>query len=196
MCSAAAAAAVAAADIRATRTMPAAEAATTAAAAAAQAPATPAATSLGGTGGGAYARLEWLCRPEKMGANMAITPGPWLFTNTARTKLANNTFRFTLDTWKCGLVLSTSNIGAGSTTWAGVDHEHANANGYITGGVGVAFSLSGSTSVAINWESPPYWVAAGGSIVARRAAIYESGGDVLAYSLLDEKRRRRHHPRR
>ena len=116
---------------------------------------------------------------------MSITPGPWLFTTAARTKLANSTFRFTLDTWKCGLVLSTSNIGAGSTTWAGVDHEHANATATPPAGLTVAFSLSGTTSVDINWASPPYWVAVGGSIVARRAVIFESGGDVLAYCLLD-----------
>ena len=114
-----------------------------------------------------------------------ISPGPWVVTNTMRRKLLDNTFRLTLDDWKCALVLATSNIGVGSTAWAGVTNEHANANGYITGGVEVAFSPSGSMSVDIDWVSPPYWVAVTGSIVARRAVIYKEDEDVLAFCLLN-----------
>lgn len=114
-----------------------------------------------------------------------MTAGPWVFTNSARPKILDSTFRIMQDTWKCALLTSSSNISAASTTWAGVTGEHANQNGYTTGGVTVTFSLSGTTSVDINWVSPPYWLATAGNIVARRAAVYESGGDVFAFCLLD-----------
>lgn len=114
-----------------------------------------------------------------------MTAGPWTFTDAARTKLADDTFSWTGSAWKCALVLSTSNIGASSTTWAGVTNEHAAQYGYATGGVDIEFALSGSPDVDIEFVSPPYWLASGGSIVARRAVIYKVGSYVLAYCLLN-----------
>lgn len=114
-----------------------------------------------------------------------MAAGPWLFTNTARTKLLNGQFDIDTDSWKCGLVLSTSNIGAATTTWAGVTSEHANANGYTTGGIAVALTLAGTTTVTVDITTDPVWTASGGSIVARWAVIYEVGGDVLCFALLD-----------
>ncbi len=114
-----------------------------------------------------------------------MAAGAWTFTNTGRTKLLNGTFDLDSDTFKCALFLSTSNIGAASTTYAGLTNEHANGNGYTTGGIGVSFSLTGTTSVAVSFSSNPQWTASVGSIVARTAAIYEVGGDVLCYCLLD-----------
>lgn len=114
-----------------------------------------------------------------------MAAGAWTFTNTARTKILNGQFDIDSDTYKCALFLSTSNIGASSTTYAGLTNEHANANGYTTGGITVAFTLSGTTSVTASFTSNPVWTASGGSIVARFAVIYESGGDVLCYCLLD-----------
>ena len=83
------------------------------------------------------------------------------------------------------MFLSTSNLGAASTTYAGVTNEHANANGYTTGGVATALSLTGTTTVKADIDTDPVWTAAGGSIVARFACIYEVGGNVLCYCLLD-----------
>ena len=114
-----------------------------------------------------------------------MAAGNWTVTNTTRTKILNGQFDFDSDTFRCALFLSTSNIGASSTTYAGVTNEHANANGYTTGGVAVSFNLSGSTSVTVSFASNPVWTASGGSITARFAAIYELGGDVVAYCLLD-----------
>lgn len=110
--------------------------------------------------------------------------GAWTFPNSARTDMLNGTFDFDSDTWKMALFLSTSNIGAASTTYAGVTNEHANANGYTTGGVSVTFSLSGTTTVTMD-SSDATWTASGGSIVARFAVLYEVGGRVLCYCLLD-----------
>lgn len=112
-------------------------------------------------------------------------PGPWTLTNSARTKLITGVFDLDSDTWKVGLLTSGSNIGAASTTWAGVTSQHAQQYGYLTGGVTVTFTLTGTTDVDVSFTTNPSWTASGGSIVARWAALYESGGDVLAYSLLD-----------
>lgn len=115
---------------------------------------------------------------------MAVA-GPWIVTNAGRTNILNGTFDFDTDSWKVALFLSTSNIGAGSTTYAALTNEHANANGYTTGGMAVVLTLTGTTSVKIDITTDPVWTAAGGSITARFAALYEVGGSVFAYCLLD-----------
>lgn len=110
--------------------------------------------------------------------------GAWTFTNGGRTSLLNGTFDIDTDTWKMALFLSTSNIGAASTTYAGVTNEHANANGYTTGGISMTLTLAGTTTVTVDGNDP-VWTASGGSIVARFAVIYEVSGNVLCYCLLD-----------
>lgn len=115
-----------------------------------------------------------------------MAAGAWTFTNAGRTNLLNGTFDLDTDTFLMALFLSTSNIGAASTTYAGLTNEHANANGYTTGGVSMgALTLSGTTTVTVDDPADVVWTASGGSIVARFAVIYESGGNVLCYCLLD-----------
>ena len=113
-----------------------------------------------------------------------MAAGNWTLTNGGRTRLLNGTFDLDTDSFKMALFLSTSDLGAASTTYAGVTNQHANANGYTTGGVVVTISLSGTTTVTID-STDAVWTASGGSIIARFACIYEVGGDVLAYCLLD-----------
>lgn len=114
-----------------------------------------------------------------------MAAGAWTFTNTGRTSLLNGDFDLDSDTFKIALFLSTSNIGAASTTYAGLTNEHANANGYTTGGNAVTGSLSGTTTVTFDTTDPTAWTATGGSITARYAVLYEVSGKVLAYCLLD-----------
>ena len=114
-----------------------------------------------------------------------MAAGAWTFPNSARTDLLNGTFDIDTDSFKMALFLSTSNIGAASTTYAGVTNEHANANGYTTGGIAVTLTLSGTTTVTVDVSTDPVWTASGGSIVARFAVIYEVSGNVLCYCLLD-----------
>src|SRR5688572_13864100 len=83
------------------------------------------------------------------------------------------------------LFLSSSNLSAASTTYAALTGEHANANGYTTGGIAVTLTLSGTTTVTADIQTDPVWTASGGSLVARYAVIYEVGGNILAYCLLD-----------
>ena len=115
-----------------------------------------------------------------------MAAGNWTFTDAGRTDLLNGTFDLDTDTFLMALFLSTSNIGAASTTYAGVTNEHSNANGYTTGGISLgALTLSGTTTVTVDETTNPVWTASGGSITARFAVIYESGGRVLCYCLLD-----------
>ncbi len=111
--------------------------------------------------------------------------GTWTFTNVGRTDLLNGTYDLDTDSFKMALFLSTSNIGASTTTYAGVTNEHANANGYTTGGIAISLTLSGTTTVTVDIATDPVWTASGGSITARFAAIYEVSGRVLCYALLD-----------
>lgn len=124
---------------------------------------------------------------EKLGLKSILggAAGAWTFTNAGRTSLLNGDFDIDSDTWKMALFLSTSNIGSGSTTYAGLTNEHANANGYTTGGIAVTLTLAGTTTVTVDISADPTWTASGGSIVARFAVIYEVSGKVLCYCLLD-----------
>ena len=115
-----------------------------------------------------------------------MAAGSWVFPDGARTRLLNGTFDLDTNTFLVALFLSTSNIGAASTTYAGVTNEHANANGYTTGGISYGpLALSGTTTVTVDDALDAVWTASGGSITARFAVIYESAGDVLCYCLLD-----------
>ena len=110
----------------------------------------------------------------------------WSFTDIGRTRLLDGGFDLDTDTFLIALFLSTSNIGAASTTYAGVTNEHANANGYTTGGISLGpLTLSGTTTVTVDDPADAVWTASGGSITARFAVIYESGGNVLCYCTLD-----------
>lgn len=114
-----------------------------------------------------------------------MAAGAWTFPNGARTDIANGVLAIAADTFKCALFLSTSNIGATSTTYAALTDEHAAANGYTTGGIAVDLTLAGTTTVTADIATDPVWTASGGSIVARFAVIYEVAGNVLCYCLLD-----------
>jgi hypothetical protein len=114
-----------------------------------------------------------------------MAAGNWTFTDASRAKFFNGTWDMDTDSFKCALFLSTSNIGAASTTYAGVTNEHANNNGYSTGGIACTITVSGTTTATIDSTTNPQWTATGGSIIARFAVIYEVGGDVVCYCLLD-----------
>lgn len=113
-----------------------------------------------------------------------MTAGPWLLTNAARTKILDGTFA-SGSSWKVGLALSTSNLGATSTTYAGLTGEVATANGYTVGGIAVTMALVGTTSVTESFVTNPTWTATGAGITARTAFLYKVGGDIMAYSLLN-----------
>lgn len=106
---------------------------------------------------------------------------PWTLVNSALTNALNGGFDFDNDVWKVALFQSTSNVGVGSTTFAGVTNEVAAGNGYSAGGVAVTCSLSGTTTVTVDY-SDAVFAASGGSITGRFAVLYEVGGNVLAFT--------------
>jgi hypothetical protein len=114
--------------------------------------------------------------------------GNWTFTNQSRTDMLNGTMDFDTNTFLCALHLSTgTQPGAATTTWAGLStSEHANANGYTTGGISMGtLTLSGTTTVTVDDPADLVWTASGGSIVARWGVIYKSASNVVCYCLLD-----------
>lgn len=113
-----------------------------------------------------------------------MAAGPWIFTNAARTDVLSAVANFETATFRMALFLSISDLGAGSTTYPATS-EHANANGYTTGGILVALSLTGTTTVKVDIDTDPMWTADGGSIVAKFACIYEVAGNIVCYCLLE-----------
>ncbi len=115
-----------------------------------------------------------------------MAAGAWTFPDGARTKLLDGTFDLDTDTFLMALFLSTSNLGAATTTYALVSNEHTAVNGYATGGISMGvLALSGTTTVTVDDPADYVWTATGGPITAKFAVIYESAGSVLCYCLLD-----------
>ena len=115
-----------------------------------------------------------------------MSAGPWVFTNTTRTKILNGQFDIDTDSYKMALFLSTSNLAVASTTFAGCTNEVGVTNtGYTAGGTAIAMTLSGTTTVTVAMTTAPVWTAGSANLTAKWAAIYEVGGDVVCFALLD-----------
>jgi hypothetical protein len=116
-----------------------------------------------------------------------MAAGQWAVTNSARTKILNGQFDVDSDSFKCALFLSTSNLSAASTTFAGVTNEVGVTNtGYTAGGIAVSpLALAGTTSVTVKFGTNPQWTAGTANLTAKWAALYEVGGDVIAFVTLD-----------
>lgn len=114
--------------------------------------------------------------------------GAWTLTNELRVILQGATGAIVpaTDSVKIALLLSTSNIGATSTTYAAVTNEVASANGYTTAGVATTLTVSTvSTSQGQLAFTQAQWTASGGSITARFGLAYKVAGHVYAYFLCD-----------
>lgn len=114
-----------------------------------------------------------------------MAAGTWTLTRNAKKRVAKGNFNIDTGTMKTALVLSTSNIGPDTTTWAGVTNEHSNGNGYTTGGQAVDLDFPGTDSVGIVFLVNPTWTASGAGLAARYAVLYEVGQDVYGYVLLE-----------
>ena len=110
--------------------------------------------------------------------------GAWVFPDAARTSLLNGTFDIDTDTYKMALFKDTSNIGAGSVNFADLTNECSTGN-YAAGGIAVALTLAGTTTVTVDITTDPVWTVSVTTLVARFAVIYEVGGKVLCYCFLD-----------
>lgn len=117
-----------------------------------------------------------------------MAAGAWVFPDASRKDLLNGAQDLDTSTYLYALVTSAGNIGASTTTWAGVTGEHANqgAPGYATGGYSLGtLDLTGTTTVKVTDAAAPAWTATGGSITAKWGVLYKSAGNVVCYHLLD-----------
>jgi hypothetical protein len=105
--------------------------------------------------------------------------GKWKIYDIAKKYLADGTHDLDDTTnWKAALFLSTSNantLSVGTSVYGDLTNEHANANGYTTGGVALPTETWTNSSGTITWDAADVvWTASGGSIVARFAVIYRN----------------------
>lgn len=122
--------------------------------------------------------------------------GKWKIYDLAKKYLADGTHDLDDTTnWKVALFLSTSNantLSVGTNVYGDLTNEHANANGYTTGGVALPTETWTNAAGTITWDAADVvWTASGGSIVARFAVIYRNATvnaivkPLLAVCLLD-----------
>jgi len=109
-----------------------------------------------------------------------MAAGKWKVYEIAKKYLADGTHDLDDTTnWKVALFLSTSNantLSVGTNVYGDLTNEHANANGYTTGGVAntsETWTNSGGT-ITFDMSTDPTWTASGGSITARFAVIYRN----------------------
>lgn len=114
-----------------------------------------------------------------------MAAGAWTATNSTRSNIVNGTTA-SIDTYKMALFLSTSNLSASSNTYAALTNEVGTTNtGYTTGGISVAITISGTTTVTAVMTTAPVWTAGSANLTAKWAVIYEVGGNILCYATLD-----------
>lgn len=119
-----------------------------------------------------------------------MAAGKWKLYNTAKQKINAGIIDLDADTLKVALFLSTSNCNTLThDEYADLTNEHANGNGYTTGGqtvTGAAVSdISGTTMFDMDNVT---FTASGGNISARFAVIYDdtvAGKPLIAVCLMD-----------
>lgn len=119
-------------------------------------------------------------------------PSNWRMFDYAKKYIFDGTLDVDSASIKMALFLSTSNLAITSEKYGDLTNEHANANGYTTGGVADAHTVdrAGSTTT-INQTGDRVWTATGGPITARFAVKYLDATvngvvkPLLGYCLLD-----------
>ena len=116
----------------------------------------------------------------------------WRMYSSAKEYIGDSTIDLDNHTFKAQLHLSTYTPNLNThTVRADLTNEHANANGYTTGGATIGSITWVSSSGTATYDSADVqWTASGGSIVARYAVIYDDTPSspldpLLCYSLLD-----------
>jgi hypothetical protein len=104
--------------------------------------------------------------------------GKWKLYESSKLYLADGTLDLDDNTnWKIALFLSTSNcntLGGTNDVYGDLTNEHANANGYTTGGATFTPTWAQAAGTATLDGNDPVWTASGGSIVARFAVVYKN----------------------
>ncbi len=101
----------------------------------------------------------------------------WKAYDIAREEIGAGDVDLDDDSFKLSLYLSTSDaatLGAVNSGDADLTNEHANANGYTTGGIALTTVWTIATAtMTFDYTNSPVWTASGGSIVARFAVLYD-----------------------
>jgi hypothetical protein len=119
-----------------------------------------------------------------------MAAGKWKLYNTAKEKIGQGLIDLDGHTFKMALFLSTSNCDTLTHDELGdLTNQHANGNGYTTGGETLTSVTWSNSSGTITFDADNViWTASGGSITARFAVIYDdtvAGDPLLAVCLLD-----------
>lgn len=118
-----------------------------------------------------------------------MAAGAWTFYNEAKKYLMTGDIDLDTDVFYMSLHTSASNAATATlSTYASINNQVANANGYTTGGKTVSATTwaAGASASEFRFDSTAVvWTASGGSIAnVRYAVIRESGGKALCYSAL------------
>lgn len=108
-----------------------------------------------------------------------MAAGKWKLYDLAKKYLADGTHDLDDTTnWRIALFLSTSNantLSVGTAVYGDLTNEHANANGYTTGGVALLSETWTNSAGTITFDAGDVvWTASGGPITARYAVIYKN----------------------
>lgn len=119
-----------------------------------------------------------------------MAAGKWKLYQSAKLKIGQNLIDLDGHTFKMALFLSTSNCDTLTHDELGdLTNQHANGNGYTTGGETITNVTWQNSSGTITFDCDNVvWTASGGSITARFAVIYDdtvAGDPLLAVCLLD-----------
>ena len=115
----------------------------------------------------------------------------WQIYNEFKLNLGKKVIHLDTDAFNLALFLSTSNAGSVSLVtaqYANLTNEHANANGYTTGGVLVNGTYTAAGATMTFDVDDASWNATGGSITARFGVIYSNTAtnkDLVCFSNLD-----------
>jgi hypothetical protein len=100
----------------------------------------------------------------------------WKAYDAMRERSMDGTYDLDTHAFKLALFLSTSDaatLGVANSNLADLTNQHANANGYTTGGIALTTAWTISTAtVTFDYTNSPIWTAAGGSIVARFGVLF------------------------
>ena len=117
----------------------------------------------------------------------------WVVHNAAKEYIGDGTIDLDADSFKIALFLSTSDVASTSVNaLADATNQHANANGYVTGGIAVVAATWNRAAGTVTFDAnDPVFTASGGSIVARFAVLYDDTvsspviDPIIAHCLMD-----------
>jgi hypothetical protein len=119
----------------------------------------------------------------------------WTVYNETKELIGKGTIKFDADTFKMALFLSTSNVAnaaLATAVLATATNQHANANGYTTGGAAMTTTWVRSTGTVTfgSSSSSPQWTASSTGIVCRYGVIWDDtptspADPLICYSTLD-----------